>query len=262
MVHQVVRGQDQIANDRPPVDLLTADEQTSCIVLIGKPPAPEVADTLLAKLAKSVKPVVVCLIGNSQLGTVGPVTTTATLAGAATAAATLIGAPALDDSPLAVLPESGAHGGGVLGLYTGGTLASEAKYLLRENGIKAEILDLGDDEYTVGRPHPMIDPSLRAARVAEAGADPSIGIVLVDLVLGFGSSMDPGTPLAEAAIAAHAAAEADGRVLHIVASICGTSRDPQSISIQRQLLLDAGVIVAESNAAAVRTAAALRIVGA
>ncbi len=244
------------------LDLLSADEETSCIVLIGKPPAPEVADALLARLAKSAKPVVVCLIGNSHVGTVGPVTTTATLAGAATAAATLVGAPALDDAPLAVLPQTGVHGGGVLGLYTGGTLASEAKYLLRENGIKAEILDLGDDEYTVGRPHPMIDPSLRSARVWEAGADPSIGIILVDLVLGFGSSMDPGTPLAQAAVAAHAAAKADGRVVHIVASICGTSRDPQSITAQRKLLLDAGIIVAESNAAAVRTAVALRIVGA
>ncbi|MDO9484943.1 MAG: acyl-CoA synthetase FdrA [Actinomycetota bacterium] len=244
------------------LDLLSADEETVCIIVIGKPPAPEVAEALLAKLAKSSKPVVVCLIGNSEVGTTGPVTTTATLADAATAAAILVGAPALDDAPLAVLPESGVHGGGVLGLYTGGTLASEAKYLLRENGVKAEILDLGDDEYTVGRPHPMIDPSLRASRVAEAGADPSIGIVLVDLVLGFGSSTDPGTPLAQAAVLAQAAAKADGRVLHIVASICGTSRDPQSISGQRQLLLDAGVIVAESNAAAVRTAVALRIVGA
>lgn len=244
------------------LDLLNADDQTECIILIGKPPAPEVAESLLARLSNSAKPVVVCLIGNSQIGTSGPVITTATLAGAATAAATLVGAPALDDSPLAILPESGVHGGGVLGLYTGGTLASEAKYLLKENGIKAEILDLGDDEYTVGRPHPMIDPSLRASRVAEAGADPSIGIVLVDLVLGFGSSMDPASPLAEAAKTAKQVARADGRVLHIVASICGTSRDPQSIAGQRKLLLDAGVIVAESNAAAVRTAVALRIVGA
>lgn len=244
------------------LDLLSADEQTSCIIVIGKPPAPEVADALMTRLAASTKPVVVCLIGNSEVGANGPVTTTATLAAAATAAATLVGAPALDDSPVAVLPESGVHGGGVLGLYTGGTLASEAKYLLRENGIKAEILDLGDDEYTVGRPHPMIDPSLRAARVAEAGTDPLIGILLVDLVLGYGSSMDPATPLAQAAVAAQAAAKADGRLLHIVASICGTSRDPQNIAAQRTLLLDAGIIVAESNAAAVRTAVALRIVGA
>ena len=244
------------------LDLLSADEQTECIILIGKPPAPEVAQALLSRLAQSAKPVVVCLIGNSKVGTNGPVTTTATLADAATAAATLVGAPALDDSPLAVLPESGVHGGGVLGLYTGGTLASEAKYLLKENGIKAEILDLGDDEYTVGRPHPMIDPGLRASRVAEAGADPAIGIVLVDLVLGFGSSMDPASPLAQAAKAAKQAASVDGRVLHIVASICGTSRDPQSIAGQRALLLDAGIVVAESNAAAVRTAVALRIVGA
>ena len=244
------------------LDLLMADEQTTCIILIGKPPAPEVATSLLARLAQSSKPVVVCLIGNSVVGTNGPVTTAATLAGAATAAATIVGAPALDDAPLAVLPQSGVHGGGVLGLYTGGTLASEAKYLLRENGIAAEILDLGDDEYTVGRPHPMIDPSLRASRVEAAGADPAIGILLVDLVLGFGSAMDPATPLAQAAIAARAAAESDGRTIHIVASICGTSRDPQSITAQRALLEDAGIIVAESNAAAVRTAVALRIVGA
>ena len=244
------------------LDLLSADDQTSCIVLIGKPPAPQVAEALLHRLAASAKPVVVCLIGSSTSGTVGPVTSAATLAGAAMAAASLVGASALDQAAMAVLPESGRHGGGVLGLYTGGSLASEAKHLLREGGISAEILDLGDDEYTVGRPHPMIDPSLRATRVAEAGRDAGIGIVLVDLVLGFGSSMDPATPLAQAALAARAAAQADGRALHIVASICGTSRDPQGLSTQRQLLLDAGVIVAESNAAAVQAALALGMVGA
>ena len=100
----------------------------------------------------------------------------------------------------------------------------------------------------------MIEPSLRDERVAQAGSDPEIGIVLVDCVLGYGAHADPAGSLAAAATRAKEAAEADGRELTIIASVTGTDLDPQNADEQRRKLRDAGVIVAESNAAAVRTA--------
>jgi len=114
--------------------------------------------------------------------------------------------------------------------------------------------DLGDDAFTVGKPHPMIEPSLRDERVAETGSDPQIGVVLVDCVLGYGAHADPAGSLAAASTRAKEAAGAAGRELTIIASVTGTDRDPQNADGQRRKLGDAGVIVAESNAAAVRRA--------
>jgi FdrA protein len=142
--------------------------------------------------------------------------------------------------------------GRVLGLYTGGTLASEAKILLKRAGVDCEILDLGDDQYTAGRPHPMIDPEARAHKIIEAGSDSTVGIILLDVVLGHGANLDPASPVAEAVNAARAAAESDGRRLEFVASVCGTPADPQGIERQRTILRDAGIILAETNASAAR----------
>ena len=121
----------------------------------------------------------------------------------------------------------------------------------------AEILDLGDDQYTAGRPHPMIDPAARADHVARAGDRSEVGLLLVDLVLGFGASPDPGTPLADAVRMARQAAQRDGRDLVVIGSVCGTAADPQGIDEQRAILRAAGVHLFPSNAAAVRFAIAL-----
>ena len=98
----------------------------------------------------------------------------------------------------------------------------------------------------------MIDPEARANRIVEAGSDSSVGIILLDVVLGYGANLDPASPVAAAATAARAAAEADGRRLEFVASVCGTPADPQGIERQRAILRDAGIILAETNASAVR----------
>ncbi len=240
------------------IDLLVADDATECLVLVGKPPAPAVAEALMARLAALDKPVVACLIGSPAAPTRGSLTLCLTLVDAASAAAVIAGGIELGETDSAVATWGAqATSAGILGLYTGGTLASEAKYLLKAMDLQARILDLGDDEYTVGRPHPMIDPSLRSARVVEAGIDPSIGLLLLDLVLGHGANLDPATPLAEAVVTAKARAKDDGRELVAVASVCGTILDPQSLSTQRAILADAGVLLASSNAAAVRAAGAI-----
>jgi FdrA protein len=236
------------------LDLVVEDEASEIIVVVSKPPSAEVADRLLARLADLGKPVVACLLGADDAD--GPVVVRGTLEGGAAAAATLAGTPLtvadLELDETAAAPSSP----GVLGLYTGGTLAGEAKVVLGRAGVRAEVLDLGDDEYTAGRPHPMIDPAARADRVAEAGARSDVGLLLVDLVLGYGASPDPATPLAEAVRTARATAAADGRELVVVGSVCGTTSDPQDIEAQRAILRDAGVVLHPSNAAAARYVAA------
>ena len=115
------------------------------------------------------------------------------------------------------------------------------------------ILDLGDDRYTVGRPHPMIDPESRAEMLSQAAMDESLGVVLFDLMLGRASAQDPAGPLARAI------REARGKESTpvFVASVVGTADDPQDMEDQVRILQDAGVAVLPSNAQAARFAAAL-----
>jgi len=118
-----------------------------------------------------------------------------------------------------------------------------------------DLLDLGEDEFTVGRPHPMIDPRLRCERIVDVGADPSAGVLLLDVVLGYGSHADPAGALVDAIVAARVNAEQDGRYLAVVACVCGTSADPQGLADQQTKLERIGVVVAPSNAQAARVAA-------
>ena len=111
------------------------------------------------------------------------------------------------------------------------------------------VTDLGADEYTVGRPHPMIDPAPRTAKLRAALADPEVAVVLLDVVLGLGAHADPARPVRDAIL------EADGGGAAVVASVCGTRGDPQGYEHQAAMLGDAGVIVAPSNADAAAVAA-------
>jgi len=162
-------------------------------------------------------------------------------------------------------------GARVVGLYCGGTLCQETWNILHQAGLDVRsnvagdaakkihpevretghiVWDLGDDAFTVGKPHPMIEPSLRDERVAQAGEDPTIGIVLADCVIGYGAHENPAGSLADAAIRAFDRAKNDGRSLAILASVTGTDQDPQNVRRQREILENAGIVVAQSNAAA------------
>ncbi|MCW5953437.1 MAG: hypothetical protein KIT69_14380, partial [Propionibacteriaceae bacterium] len=177
---------------RHAVRLLAADDDTAVIVVVSKPPALEVADRLLEELAQAGKPALACLLGLADAEE--PVRVRGTLEGGARAAAELLGLSLpIADPPVAAGPPR--H---VLGLFAGGTLASEAKVLLGRAGVEAEIIDLGADEYTVGRPHPMIDPGYRTERIAAAGSRPETGVLLLDVVLGHAASAEPTLPLIEA----------------------------------------------------------------
>jgi hypothetical protein len=118
-------------------------------------------------------------------------------------------------------------------------------------------IDMGEEEFTQGRPHPMIDPRLRQERLLKEADDPTTAVILLDVVIGYGSHSNPAGALAETIGAAKAKAAEEGRYLAVVAHVCGTDQDPQGLERQEDLLRQAGVLVLPTNAQAARVAAAI-----
>lgn len=220
------------------MDLLDGDSETARVVLISKPPAAEVAERVVARIAESPKPYTVCFIGGGSADLPGNATFAATLKDAAAHA---LDAETISAAAIAPVPIGGRK---VAGLFSGGTLCAEAQIVFQEAGVAVSsnapvpgagtdnvghrFLDLGSDEYTQGRPHPMIDPA--------------VGAVLLDVVLGYGAHDDP---------AGHLAAQLAGREnadTRIVASVTGTEADPQNRTAQENALRKVGVAVLPSNA--------------
>ena len=114
---------------------------------------------------------------------------------------------------------------------------------------------MGSEEFVVGRPHPMIDPTLRKQRILREAGDPETGTILLDIVLGYGSNPDPAGVLAPVIAQAKKEARNDGRYLPVVASVVGTELDPQGLREQERKLEETGVVVLPSNAQATRMAA-------
>lgn len=257
------------------IERLAVDPGTAVIVLLSKPPAASVAARVLEAAAGRGKPVVAGFLGgDAEAATAAGAIFAGTLEGAARlAVAALRDASGDGRVPGDVAPpveamarhEAARLAPGqrrIRGLYSGGTLASEAKVVLKaalgpERAAEHAILDLGDDEYTVGRPHPMIDPSLRNEHVVAAGTEPDVGVLLIDVVLGYGANPDPAGALVPAIGAARSTAEEEGRGLVVVASVCGTEGDPQGLAAQEHVLTEAGVTLFPSNAQAAAFAAAV-----
>lgn len=265
---------------------LTADPMTEVIVLISKPPAPEVATAILHLVGGSHKPVVVCFLGGdaslieAEGGIVaGSLEEAARLAGALAqgqAAAPAKGKfhrelLALADVAQAARTTLKPEARFIRGLFCGGTFCYEAQMLLLQHlpevysnapfpGAKLlpsaltshghSCVDLGEDEFTQGRLHPMLDPSLRNKRLLQEAADPSVGVILLDVVLGYGAHDDPAGAVVEAIREAQQRLTAENRDVAFVASVCGTADDPQNLADQEAKLRAAGVLVVESNAAA------------
>jgi FdrA protein len=247
---------------------LADDDGTDVILCVSKPPSPEVAERVLRALAGCGTPAAACMVGGG-IDPVGGVELAPTLEEAAVAAVRLSGRPA---EPAREARAEWVAGGAVRGLFSGGTLCSEASAILAERLGRVRsnapagrarrlegrpeghvCLDLGEEEYTRGRPHPMIDPEARAERLREDAADPDVGVLLVDVVLGFASHPDPAGALAPAI----REALAERPQLAVVAYVLGTEGDPQVRSRQEAVLAEAGARLAPSNAAAARLAAAL-----
>ncbi|HEU4367107.1 MAG TPA: acyl-CoA synthetase FdrA [Methylomirabilota bacterium] len=253
---------------------LAADPATEVIVVLGKPPGPAAAARLTGALAALGKPCVAHFPGDDR----ATPATAATLEDAALAAVALargrspraaeFSRPAAEVDRL-VAEQARALTPGqrfVRGVYSGGTLAWEAVAVLSAqldgvapgvlgSGAGHRIVDLGDDVFTVGRPHPMIDGAARRERIAREAADSATAVLLLDVVLGYGAHPDPAGELAPALRAARSASIAAGRGLAIVASVTGTEGDPQTRSAQVAALLRAGALVMDSNAQAARLAA-------
>ncbi len=245
------------------IDALDADDRTKHVVLISKPPAASVARAVLDRVAKSSKPFTICFLGATDFALPANARSAATLK--ATAEIVLGGSAASSAKPSLRRLNGGKL---VRGLFAGGTLCSEAQIIFGQAGLAVmsnvpvpgasamadaqhghAMIDLGDDEFTRGRPHPMFEPSVRDGPMAEALGDPSVGIVLLDVVLGYGGHPDPAGHLAGFL------SQRDRRPV-IVASVTGTDADPQPRDGQVQKLVEAGVIVADSNAGAAEAAIA------
>ena len=244
---------------RQAMQMLAADDETETLLLVSKPPAPEVVASLADDLPEG-KRVVAAFVG--WAGGEAPFEIHDTLEAAARAAA---GTDPEDLSELEAAVDAARErsaGRRLLGLFSGGSLAHEAVTLLepelgplqgnvghgsdeRDGG--HAVLDLGEEEYTQGRPHPMVDLDVRLGFLEEAANDDDVGCVLLDVVLGHGGHGDPASGLSDA-IAAVA------RDAVVLARVCGTDGDPQDAARQTQILRDAGAIVAPSNAAATRLA--------
>jgi FdrA protein len=233
--------------------LLGADDATRVVVLVSKPAAPDVAREVLAASAAIGKPVIACLLGWSGAAPAG-VRAVDTLEEAATTAVRALGAePAIIDAPK--LPARGEAMGEVLGLFTGGTLCDEARRIV--GSAARGFVDFGAEEYTRGRPHPMIDPALRSAALEQAAEDSRVGVLLLDAVLGSCAHADPAGAAAAAIAEARTRAARHGRRLAVVAHVVGTDDDPQGLAAQEDALRAVGAIVCGSNRLTAETALAL-----
>ncbi|MCX6354211.1 MAG: acyl-CoA synthetase FdrA [Candidatus Aureabacteria bacterium] len=268
------------------IEGLDADPDTKLIVLISKPPAPSVARTVLDRAKECSKPVIVIFLkGDPAEAAKRGLAFSPNLEGGALAAVAVLEGKKY--TPTEISPElsSRAREAGkalkpgpkyIRGLYSGGTLCDESLLILRDLvgdcysniPLKPELklkdsktstgnclVDLGDDEFTKGRPHPMIDFTLRCERIVQEARDPGTAVILLDVVLGHGAHPDPAAELVPSIDKAREIAQAAGRSLWFVASITGTDGDPQNRSVQKSRLECAGVLVAGSNAEAARAAA-------
>lgn len=268
------------------LQLLIEDPETRIIILLSKPPASEVADRILGAAKTTDKPVLINFLGASQpLDTGGNLYWATTLEEAAHRAVALqegrnpdfISAgpedPALLERTETLVPQHSGRRRFLRALYTGGTFCAEAQLLLAQRleplfsntpvspalplespwtSREHTVLDLGDDVFTRGRPHPMLDPAMRNERLIREAADPETGVILVDVVLGYGSHPDPAGELVKAVQKARQTAGESSPVF--IGFVCGTDEDPQPLSAQKALLEAEGVHLCSSNAQAVMLA--------
>jgi FdrA protein len=270
---------------------LQQDPGTCVLVLISKPPDKDVVQVILQQVSTSQKPTVICFLGGemSALANLPNVYPAHTLDECALLAVRAVqpegeGVQAFLTTEKAGLtklarelkPKLNANQRYLRGLFSGGTLCYEAQVIWKDmlatpvysnaplpgrqalpdsaKSYQHSSVDLGEEEFTVGRPHPMIDNDLRIRRLLQEARDPEVAVIMLDCVIGYGVHPDPAAELAPAIRQAKQVGE---RELLVVASVTGTEQDPQRSSAQVASLKAAGVIVCSSNAAAARLAGML-----
>ncbi len=277
------------------IALLAKDAQTKVIAIVSKPPAPAVVEKVMAALAATGKPSVVVFLGASPRTNARRIHVAATLVDGAAMAVKLAvassartrrgaGAPAASAQkaapyyPLPHKPVFARSQRFLRALYSGGTYAAEAQHIWAEQfNLKVwsnvaidnamdlptarrgsrdhTALDLGDDAFTVGRPHPMIDQAARIERLMQEAKDPAVRVILLDVVIGWGAHADPAGELGAAIEKAIALAKRARRHLAVIGFVCGTEQDPQVLSRQESRLRAAGMVLAPNSASAAWLAA-------
>lgn len=269
------------------LEALREDDSTEVVVIISKPPAKEVADRVFHTAKNMGKPVVVCLLGAKENISLGEnITLCSNLEETSVKAVSMalgkeVSADFTEEVEEAVevfqsvrRPEQKY----VRAIYGGGTLCDEAMTVFRRSGLSMfsniplseeeelkdieisednTFLDMGEDYFTRGKPHPMIEPSLRNKRIIQEALDPNTAVMLIDVVLGHGSHEDPAGVAAEAAATANIKLEVLGRKVLWIAALVGTDEDPQGYENQVNKLKAAGFIVLDSNVRAAKLAASL-----
>jgi hypothetical protein len=249
------------------IDALDADEETEHIVLISKPPAASIVKLVVDRVAKSSKSFTICFLGAQDFALPANARSAPTLK----AAAEIGLGRSLSEDQLKPPPMRSDRGKLVRGLFVGGTLCAEAQIVFRQAHLSVAsnvpvpgaaplhgtrgghvMMDLGHDEFTRGRPHPIIEPAMRDGALTEAVRDLQVGVVLLDIILGYGAHLDPAGH-----VAGILAARDDGPL--VIASVVGTDGDPQPRADQIRTLAEAGVIVAASGADAAEMA--IRAIG-
>jgi FdrA protein len=260
------------------LDRLEADPRTDVIVIVAKPAGPKTRLRLIERLEACLKPTVACLLGSPPPEVAGRVAWTMTIDAAAEAAARLSGrrpssgaseaAAMAPPSPDPVRPSWKREQQYVRGLFAGGTLCYQSQQTMRQAGLTVRsntpldpkdvlgpyepsrghtLIDMGDDVFTLGRLHPMIDGSLRRQRIVTESTDPQTAILLLDFILGYNASYDPVGDVLEAIVEGQRTRPSDAGPLTVVASVCGTDDDPQGMGRQVEALRRAEVIVFPSN---------------
>lgn len=274
-LHEYIGGTMMIEGIRA----LQEDEETGVIVLVSKPPEPSVQKKIVLELVNSSKPVVVCFLDGDmaeieQAGLYAADTLYDTAVYATQLLESRIPASSSPIPPFLIQEireqksKLSPQQKDIRGLFCGGTLTAEALSILRKEGLRLKsnvakkpeekyaagsqsvghtLLDLGDDEFTLGKPHPMIEPSLRNERILAEAADPAAAVLYLDFVLGYGAHEDPVGVTLPAIQEAKRIAENSGRFLPVIAYVCGTDQDKQDKSEQIRILTEAGVLIADSN---------------
>ncbi len=236
------------------LEMLASDDATKVVAFVSKPPSPQVRTRIIAAMQNVGKPVVALFLGSKpEQRREGNVWLANSLSDAAQLTVLLMRV-----SQQCQIHPKVAHKG-IYGLYAGGTLAAEAAMLLsayagvpvndsHAEGVMLEagghrIVDLGDDSYTPGRPHPMIDPTTRSIEIEKLAAMPDVGVLLLDVVLGYGACADPAGAVVDAV--EHVRARR-ATPLVVITTLTGTDADPQGRGGQSEKLREAGITVVET----------------
>ena len=263
------------------LEALETDPQTQVIAVISKPPGAKTLVKLIERMKICKKPVVSCLLGADvkDVQKNNNVSIARTIDNAVQFATAKVGgkttSPQTQLSPDELVSREKTRWSPeqkyLRGLFAGGTFCYQSQQIFLDAGIPVNsnaplnpkykladsnrslehtVVDMGADEYTVGKPHPMIDGTQRKLRILAESRDPQVAIFLLDFILGYNASMDPVGELLDAIVQAKRNAQKRSGYLAVVASLCGTDGDPQDLNLQTRMLRETGVIVFQSNARA------------